>query len=365
MVKVYAISKAVVADAIRRKVLWIVVVFSAILALAIPTLPSYGVGVADAVFREVSIALMYSAALVMALALSVTRIPLEVERRTVFNVISRDVRRWQYVFATWLGMFAVLGVMLLVFTVVTIGIGALNYQVVMWRLFEASLAVWLEIGVVMAFAVMLSCSFGPVTSAIGALAFVFIGHAFVSLLGLPELTQAPWYIPNLEVFNVINPVAHGSGVRTRVRRGHDDSRSRAGLRCSCSAQPRCSRGGTCERRSPSRPGVMIGIAVALLLVALIGGQALASATAPPGGVAATGRVIGQTSFAYLGGLRTFAAAVLWNRLEPLFDGYYHDRICRRDRDVPADHAARADTRSAVRAGLLQLELHHRAPGQDG
>jgi len=115
------------------------------------------------------------------------------------------------VFSTWLGMFVVLGVMLFIFTVVTIGIGALNYQVVMWRLFQASLAVWFEIGVVMAFAVMLSCSFGPITSAIGALAFIFIGHAFVSLLGLPELTQAPWYIPNLEVFNVINPVAHGGG----------------------------------------------------------------------------------------------------------------------------------------------------------
>ncbi len=88
----------------------------------------------------------------------------------------------------------------------------------MWRLFQASLAVWFEIGVVMAFAVMLSCSFGPVTSAIGALAFVFIGHAFVSLLGLPELTQAPWYIPNLEVFNVINPVAHGSGYGSRMAR---------------------------------------------------------------------------------------------------------------------------------------------------
>ncbi len=75
----------------------------------------------------------------------------------------------------------------------------------------------------------------------------------------------------------------------------------------------------------SRPGVVISIAVALLLVVLIGGQALAATTAPPGGVASTGRIIGQTSFAYLGGLRTFAAAVLWNRLDPLFDGYYHDR----------------------------------------
>jgi hypothetical protein len=75
----------------------------------------------------------------------------------------------------------------------------------------------------------------------------------------------------------------------------------------------------------ARPGVIIGVAVAVLLIALLGGQALASASAPPGGVASTGRVMGQTSFAYLGGLRTFAAAVLWNRLDPLFDGYYHDR----------------------------------------
>lgn len=211
MKKVYAIAKAVVVDAVRRKVLWIVVVFSAILAMAIPGLPSYGAGVADAVFREVAIALMYSAALVMALSLAVIRIPTEVERRTVFNVISRDVRRWQYVFATWLGMFVVLGVMLLAFTATTIAIGTYIYHGPMWLLLEASLAVWFEIGVIMAFAVMLSCAFGPVTAAVGALAFAFIGHSFVTLLNLPELAKAPWYVPNLDVFNVINPVAHGSG----------------------------------------------------------------------------------------------------------------------------------------------------------
>jgi hypothetical protein len=64
------------------------------------------------------------------------------------------------------------------------------------------------------------------------------------------------------------------------------------------------------------------IAFVLLFVLLFGAQALASANAPAGGVASTGRIIGQTGFAYLGGLRTFAAAVLWNRLDPIFDGYY-------------------------------------------
>jgi len=209
--KVLAIAFAVVADAVRRKVVWVVIVFAAILAVAIPALPSYGEGVASAVFREVSIALMYTAALVVALSLAVTRIPVEVERRTVFNVITRDVRRWQYVAGTWIGMFAVLGVVVAAFTVASIGIGAFTYGEVMWRLFEASFAVWLEIGVIMAFAVMLSCSFGAVTSTVGALAFAFVGHAVVGLMNLPEGARAPWYVPTLDVFNVINPVAHGTG----------------------------------------------------------------------------------------------------------------------------------------------------------
>jgi len=66
------------------------------------------------------------------------------------------------------------------------------------------------------------------------------------------------------------------------------------------------------------------VALALVIV-LLAGQALAASSAPVGSVASTGRVIGQTGFAYLGGLRTFAAAVLWNRLEPIFHGYYGGR----------------------------------------
>lgn len=68
----------------------------------------------------------------------------------------------------------------------------------------------------------------------------------------------------------------------------------------------------------------VGVALALVLV-LFAGQALAAASAPTGGIASTGRVMGQTGFAYLGGLRTFAAAVLWNRLEPLYHGYYSEK----------------------------------------
>lgn len=210
MSRMFVIAGAVVADAIRRKVIWVVLVFAALLALVIPSLPSYGVGIVGAVFREVVIALMFSAALVVALALAATRIPAEIDRRTVFNILVRDVSRWHYVVGTWLGMFVVVGAVLAAFSGVALAVGLVVYKVLMFKLLEATLAVWLEMGVLMAFTVMLSARFGIITSVVGALAFAFVGHSVGSLVAGPEAT-APWYVPSLSVFDVINPVAHGSG----------------------------------------------------------------------------------------------------------------------------------------------------------
>lgn len=64
--------------------------------------------------------------------------------------------------------------------------------------------------------------------------------------------------------------------------------------------------------------------VVAMVVLLFAGQALAMVAAPASGLSSTGRVLGQAGFAYLGGLRTFAAAVMWNRIEPQFHHYYGD-----------------------------------------
>lgn len=65
------------------------------------------------------------------------------------------------------------------------------------------------------------------------------------------------------------------------------------------------------------------VIVATLCVALVlGAQATAAETrtVAPSGTAT--KALGRTGFAYLGGLRRFAAAVLWNRLDPQSHEYY-------------------------------------------
>lgn len=59
----------------------------------------------------------------------------------------------------------------------------------------------------------------------------------------------------------------------------------------------------------------------LLVIAIAGGQFAALATAPAG-YSPTGKSLGSAGFSYLASFRIFAAATLWNRIDPLFHTYY-------------------------------------------
>lgn len=69
----------------------------------------------------------------------------------------------------------------------------------------------------------------------------------------------------------------------------------------------------------------LAAAVAILLAAVLMFQAGTDVLAPTGTSDITGRSIGRAGFAYLTGIRTYAAAVLWNRLDPIGDTYYGDK----------------------------------------
>lgn len=209
---VFAIAGSVVADALRRKVVYIVLMFAALMAIAIPRLPSYGVGVVEAVFREVTLALMYVVAIAVVLSLSANRVPGEVERRTIYNVLARDVRRWQYLLGSWLGIVTVMAGTIAAFTAVSMAVGALTYEQMMWRLLEGAFAIWLETGVVAAFAVAVSTVTGPVPVVVASLAFIFVAHLGGGLSSFQEESAKATFYPTMETFNIINPVAHGSGV---------------------------------------------------------------------------------------------------------------------------------------------------------
>jgi Cu-processing system permease protein len=198
-------------DAVRRRVVYVVVFFGVVLAVAIPSLPSYGLGVVAGVYREVALALTFVASLVLVLALAANRVPSEIERRTVYNVLAKPVHRLEYLVGTWLGVMGVMGATIVGFTAIEQVVGAIRYQDPMWRLWQGAFAIWLEMGVIAAFAVAVSALSGAVVVTVASLTMLFVGHARDAVAGSgPSLLRALY--PSLDTFNVINPVAHGSGI---------------------------------------------------------------------------------------------------------------------------------------------------------
>ncbi len=62
--------------------------------------------------------------------------------------------------------------------------------------------------------------------------------------------------------------------------------------------------------------------LAIGLVLVLGGQAAADALVPESSGAQTAEAVGRAASSYLTGIKTFAAAALWNRIHPVMHGYY-------------------------------------------
>lgn len=212
MRSVVTVAKAVFFDSIRRRILLAVLVFAGVMVALIPSLPDYGLGVEQAVFGEIALAVTFLASLVVTLGLAVTRVPSEVERRTVYAVLARPVSRWQYLVGTWLGTFAMVGVLVAAFTAVDIAVGTVVYGAPMWRLALGALGIWLEMGVVAAFGIAVSTIVSPVTAVVAEAAFLFIGHSRATLLGEEGALALKAFYPSLDAFNIVAPVTHGAGV---------------------------------------------------------------------------------------------------------------------------------------------------------
>lgn len=72
---------------------------------------------------------------------------------------------------------------------------------------------------------------------------------------------------------------------------------------------------------PRRMTAVVFVIVVCLALAL-GGQALTDASAADLGRADASELIGGTTSSYLTGLKRFAAAAMWNRMDPVFHNYY-------------------------------------------
>lgn len=114
---IWAIARTTVGDALRRKILQVFLVVAIgliVLSLSFSQTLSFssqrGVSVDFMLLKSFGLGMMSLAGIFISLILGVTLIPQEIERRTIYTILAKPVKRYEFITGKFLGALMTLGI---------------------------------------------------------------------------------------------------------------------------------------------------------------------------------------------------------------------------------------------------------------
>ena len=221
--KVIAIAINTSREAIRNKVLYTIMLFAALMIGIAAAFGSVSIGDSMKFVKDFSFMAVSLFGVVIAVALGVNMLGKELGRRTIQNILSKPVARWQFIVGKFLGLVATLALVVALMCAVLIAIvGAIEGRVDV-GLVQVAVTVVLELTVVVAAALLFSAIVVTPTLAGLFTAGVFVagrsaGHLafFTGDDHAPLLRFAArglyWALPHLDRLNIADRVAYGDPV---------------------------------------------------------------------------------------------------------------------------------------------------------
>lgn len=224
MNRISAVASNTFREAIRDRVLYNLIFFALLLVGAALLFGQISIGIQRIVLINLGLTSISVFGVVIAMFIGIGLVSKEMEKKTLYTILSRPVRRWEFI----VGKFGGLASTLMVNTLL-MAIGFFAALLVLAHRFERSdgwllVAIYfliLEFIVVTALTLLFSTFSSPVLSAVMALALFVIGtfaedlRAFAAMSdGVTRVfaTLAAYLVPNFASLNVISSVAHGQPI---------------------------------------------------------------------------------------------------------------------------------------------------------
>lgn len=225
MRRIAAIASYTFKEAARERVLYNLVVFALLMIGAAILVGHISVGIEEIIIINLGLSSISVFGLLMAIFIGIGLVYKEIDRRTIYTILSKPVRRWEFI----VGKYAGLCLTILINTsIMTAGFyAALFYQKRHFgtedlRPLGAIYFILLELALVVGLAIFFSSISTPVLSALFAFCVYVIGHFLSEIRFLGEashnqavqfMTTGIYYLlPNFSDFDVIARTAHGQGI---------------------------------------------------------------------------------------------------------------------------------------------------------
>lgn len=109
---ILSIAKTTIGEAVRRRILLVILLVGILFLVIAPSLNMLTPRQTVVVLKSLTLGVIQITSAVIALVLTVYMLPNEVERRTIYTILSKPVQRWQFIVGKYLGAIGALGLMI-------------------------------------------------------------------------------------------------------------------------------------------------------------------------------------------------------------------------------------------------------------
>lgn len=217
--KIKAIAFNTFKEAIRDRILYLLLFFAVISIVFSRLLALLTVGDRVKIIKDVGLASLSLFGALMAILMGTGLVYKEIDKKTIFTLLSKPIRRSQFIIGKFAGLVLTLFVMIFLMSLIFLVLLFFHTFKIEGKLFVAIFYIFLELILITSVAILFSCFSTPILSSIFSLSFYLIGHLSWGLETLikkirPGFTRTLarvfyTFLPDLENFNYKTEVVHG------------------------------------------------------------------------------------------------------------------------------------------------------------
>lgn len=210
--RLLAVAQNTFKETIRNRVLLNILFFAVGLILLSLVVGDWSMYQQVKVIKDFGLSAMSIFGLLIAVFIGIRLMVQELEQKTIYLIVSKPIRRWEFVFGKYIGLSVTLALNVLFMSIALWGAGYLMEGFIDWSLIPAIVLLYVEILLVVAFSMLFSSFMMPTVSAIATLMIFVVGHLsdylmeFITVYpdrGYHWLLKAIYYVvPNLEKLNL-------------------------------------------------------------------------------------------------------------------------------------------------------------------
>ena len=226
--RIYYIATNTFREAVRDRVLYNLVAFALLLSGAAVLVGQISIDIEKLVVINLGLTAVSLFGVVIAIFIGIGLVAKEIDKKTLYTVLSRPVARWEFIAGKFFGL---AGTLVVNTACMAVGVfAALLYVSHHLQSSDAGVLVALyfivlQFVLITALALFFSSFSSPLLSAVFAFALFIIGSFAEDLRGFAKLTHGAvgwlaaglaYLVPNFSALNVVSQVAHGDAVSSQL-----------------------------------------------------------------------------------------------------------------------------------------------------